>query len=254
MSFADYGIFFGCVGLACFAQNLTGFAFGLIFLGLISLFGTLDLATAANVISILSLANALPSLKSDKAPLPKKPFYTSLALSLIGVVIGLYLLNFLNQELEVYLKILLGLTILIASFLLILSKKTPEKMSSLPLFAFFGGLSGILGGLFSTAGPPLVYIVYRQPIALTVIKRFLVLSFAANAIVRIALEIYNGHINWQIITLSAMAFPFVLVMSMIQKRYPIKWPIDVIKKIVFVLLVLTSISLLTPAARYLLNF
>lgn len=254
MTLVDYAIFLGCVAIACFAQNLTGFAFGLIFIGLISVFNTIDLLTAANVISILSLANAIPMLKSDsKTTLPVKPFSISLSMSLIGVALGLLMLNYLTISFEVYLKILLALTILIASFLLILQKKTPTQMSSPVTFASFGLLSGILGGLFSTAGPPLVYLMYKQPLLLNIIKRFLILSFAANAVLRIALVVWQGQMNHQIIGLSAIAFPFVYLLSLLQRHYPIKWPIHVVKKIVFCLLVLTAFTLLIPAVNFLIN-
>lgn len=246
MNAVDIAIFFACVFVACFAQNLTGFAFGLIFLGLISLFGSLDLLTAANVISILSLANAIPMLKTGKATLPVKPFFICLAFSLIGVACGLVLLHYLSRDLEIYLKLLLGITILVASFLLIIQRSEPTSLSKLPTFGAFGLLSGVLGGLFSTAGPPLVYLIYRQPIALESIKRFLVLSFAANALLRIILVAIEGQLTLNILTLSAMAFPFVCLQTYLQRKYPIKWPINRIKKIVFGLLILTAASILAP--------
>lgn len=249
MSLTEYLIFFGCIGVACFAQNLTGFAFGLIFLGLISLFGTMDLLTAANVISILSLANALPSVKSNNAPLPKRAFAISLATSLCGVVFGLYLLHFMSHELERYLKALLALTIIIASFLLITQRKPPERLSAMPTFVFFGGLSGVLGGLFSTAGPPLVYLLYKQPLSLAVIKRFLVLSFAANAVLRIILVTYQGGMSTAILLNSALAFPFVYLLTLFMRKHPIKWPLTTVKKIVFCLLLLTAFSLLLPLLK-----
>ncbi|SES97378.1 sulfite exporter TauE/SafE family protein [Thorsellia anophelis] len=246
MNIADISIFLICVFIACFTQNLTGFAFGLIFLGLTSLFGSLDLLTAANVISILSLANAIPMLKTGKATLPKKPFFTCLSFSLIGVASGLWLLHFLSRDLEIYLKLLLGITILVASFLLIIQRNEPVKLGKLSTFGSFGFLSGILGGLFSTAGPPLVYLLYRQPLTLESIKRFLVLSFAANALLRTILVAIDGQLSLKILTLCAIAFPFVCLQTFLQRKYPIKWPIHRIKKIVFGLLLLTAASILIP--------
>ena len=46
---------------------------------------------------------------------------------------------------------------------------------------------GVMGGMFSTAGPPLVYHFYRQPMSLVMVRETLVTVFAVNAVVRIGL-------------------------------------------------------------------
>lgn len=52
-----------------------------------------------------------------------------------------------------------------------------------------------MGGLFSTAGPPLVYHLYRQPLPVAVIRETLVAVFGINAVLRLALVAGSGNIR-----------------------------------------------------------
>lgn len=56
-------LFLLCVALATCAQNLSGFAFALILLGLAGLLELAPLANVATVATVLALANALVALR-----------------------------------------------------------------------------------------------------------------------------------------------------------------------------------------------
>jgi Mn2+/Fe2+ NRAMP family transporter len=47
-----------CVVLASYVQNLTGFALGLIFLGLVSVFHLLPISVAGNAITLMTLVQS----------------------------------------------------------------------------------------------------------------------------------------------------------------------------------------------------
>lgn len=49
-------LFVACVALATFVQSLTGFAFGLVLLGLVAMLHLAPLAVAANVVTVMVLA------------------------------------------------------------------------------------------------------------------------------------------------------------------------------------------------------
>ena len=55
MSIGSHLLVLACVALASYAQNLTGFAFGLILLGLTAVLHLASLADVANVVSVLVL-------------------------------------------------------------------------------------------------------------------------------------------------------------------------------------------------------
>jgi len=81
----------------------------------------------------------------------------------------------------------LGLVIIGSSLQLAVSPAPLPERSSPQSFAFFGAVAGLMGGLFSTAGPPLVYHLYRQPLPLARIRETLVAVFALNAALRLGI-------------------------------------------------------------------
>lgn len=60
-----------CVTLATLAHSLTGFAFGLILLGLVATLKLLPLGEVAVVISILTLGNAITTFTGPKPQLDR---------------------------------------------------------------------------------------------------------------------------------------------------------------------------------------
>ncbi|MDF0605874.1 sulfite exporter TauE/SafE family protein [Neisseriaceae bacterium TC5R-5] len=249
MSIVQQIAFLLCVGLASFAQNLTGFAFGLILLGLVALLHLAPLDASANVVSVLVIANALLVLRRGSShTLPWRLMWPTLSSSLLGVLVGVSLLGWLSAEATSGLRLLLGVTIVLASFLLILQKKNLAQVSSRLNFIGFGAISGLLGGLFSSAGPPMVYHLYRQPLPINAIRHSLVLLFASNALLRLVFVISHGQFNRQALQLSLLALPIVVGITWWQHRHPSTWSPTVVRYVVFVLLLIAGLSLLLPTA------
>ena len=61
MSIYQHLLFLACVALA-YARTMTGFAFGLVLLGLSGVFQLASVSEVANVVSVLSLVNAAVTL------------------------------------------------------------------------------------------------------------------------------------------------------------------------------------------------
>ena len=139
-----------CVGLATYAQNLTGFAFSLILLGLVSVFDIASVNDAANAATVLSLINAWTYFRARPGPVPWQLMKPALNGSTVGVIVGLMLLVWLSGSAVSWLRGLLGVSILICAVLLLLQGKPLPAVSGRTSFALIGGLSGVLGGLFST--------------------------------------------------------------------------------------------------------
>jgi uncharacterized membrane protein YfcA len=250
MSEWGYFAFLLCVALACFTQNLTGFAFGLILLSLVTLLQLAPLADAANVVSILVLVNAAMLLRGQREYVVWSLLWPTLLMSLVGVVAGLALLAHLSVAANTLLRALLGGVILVCSLLLILQKRPLAAVSGRLAFAYYGSLSGVLGGLFSSAGPPMVYLLYRQPLPLIAIRNTLTLLFAANAVLRLGILVSQHQftaLSWQ---LAAGAVPVVLILTWLQRKYPPKWPALVVRRVVFVLLLLAGLGLLLPVLSH----
>jgi hypothetical protein len=247
MSIASHLLFLACVALASMAQNLTGFAFGLILLGLTAVLHLASLGDVANVVSVLVLANAAITFMGRARPLLAWPvFGPSLACSLLGVGAGVALLGWFSAQQVTLLRFLLGCAIVLCAFMLVLRASARRRQSGLPSFLFFSGVSGVMGGLFASAGPPMVYHLYRQPWPADVIRHALIVLFAANAVLRLALVLAHGQFSMTALWLTLEALPVVAGLTWLARRRPSRLPIEQVRRAVFVLLLIAGLALIIP--------
>ncbi|WP_432262405.1 TSUP family transporter [Cupriavidus sp. TMH.W2] len=245
MSVWQHGLFLLCVGLATFTQNLTGFAFGLVLLGLVAQFHLVPLTVAANVVTVMVLVNAAMVVR--RWPRLPSPLPIAILLSsLVGVATGVWLLSLLSDHAMNELRVGLGLAILVCSSLLILKEHRRERISTSASFALFGWLSGVMGGLFASAGPPMVFHMYRQPLKREVIQETLVLLFAVNAVLRLLLVAAHDSFDMPSARLSLEALPVVLGLTWMARRYPPRWSPASVRRVVFVLLLVAGGCLVVP--------
>lgn len=246
MGLGDHLGFLLCVALATFAQNTTGFAFGLLLLGLTGLLQLAPVETVANVSSVLTLVNAMILLRR-RPQLAPRLMLLILACSLGGVLAGVALLTVLGSHARELLQLLLGGTIVACSFLLVARERHLERLSGWLSFSCFAGLSGVMGGLFSSAGPPLVYQLYRQPLAAHVVRDTLIVVFAVNALLRLGILAGTRRFDLQAGYLALEALPVVLVMTWYMRRRPPSIAPHVLRMGVFGLLLLAGVSLVGQA-------
>jgi uncharacterized membrane protein YfcA len=244
MSLQVHGFFLLCVALATVAQSLTGFAFGLILLGLVATLQVVPLAEVAVVISILTLGNAMGTLGGPKPQLDRAVLMPVLLSSLLGVSLGIWGLGALDDTQVAWLRLLLGGVIIAGSLMLVVQSKSRTHLSGQPSFWLAGGLCGLLNGLFSSGGPPIVYHLYRQPLGYEVIRNTLITVFAANAAARLGLVMAQGQLSLSTLWLSAEALPLVLLVSWLVRRYPPRLSLRAVRWLVFVLMVLAGFSLI----------
>jgi len=236
-------LFLASVGVAAYCQNLTGFAFALLLLGMVGAFGLMPIPDAANVASVLSLVNAWAYWRYNRVCFDWELLRPVLASSLLGVLAGVVLLEWLSTNAVTTLRLLLGLAIMGCAVLLLIQGGPRERPSGKPALWFFGGLSGLLGGLFSTSGPPMVYHLYRQPMDRGAVRECLFMMFAANAALRLVLVAGSGQLTWHSLFLAACAVPVVAGVSWWQSRHPPRIPRRAVEWLVCGLLLLAGASL-----------
>ena len=241
--------FMACVALATYAQNLTGFAFGLILLGLTASLQIASVADAANAAMVLTLVNAWSYFRASKQPPPWALMRPALATSVVGVAAGVVLLGWLGGNAIAWLRGLLGVSILGCAALLVLQGAPLVRVSGRRSFAVVGLLSGLLGGLFASSGPPLVYHLYRQPLPRELVRRGLLLAFACNAAVRLVLVLPTGQFSPRSLLLAACAVPVVHAVTRLHHRYPVAMRPGVLKALVAGLLCASGGTLLVSAWR-----
>ncbi|MBV7502292.1 TSUP family transporter [Achromobacter sp. ACM05] len=251
MSIYQHLLFLACVALATYAQTMTGFAFGLVLLGLSGVFQLASVSEVANVVSVLSLVNAGVTLLRAKPQVNWSLLTPAAVSSLAGVGVGVAALTWISGSMAVLLQLLLGVTILACAILLVTRTQPLAQLSSRTSSVFFGGVSGVLGGLFSSAGPPMVYHLYRQPLPLATIRNSLLILFSLNATVRLALVTVQGAFMVSSFWLSVQALPVVIGVTWFARRYSTENSMKKVKRMVFVLLLAAGLGLIVPATRIL---
>jgi uncharacterized protein len=247
MSTPELLLFIVIAGLGSFVQALSGFALGLIVLGSVTLLQLAPIPFTAAVISMISLANGGWVLTRH----PRAIQWPSAGWALLGLVpavgVGLALLAHMDDELPHVLRTLLGMVILLAGVVLML-KPHPHSQPSGGVSTFISGLAGgLLGGLFSTAGPPVVYHLYRQPWTLSAIRSTLLTIFVISTVVRIAWQTARGEMTWPMIETALYCTLPVLLAAHWGARIAPRIAPTHMRRLAFGLLALTGIGLVIPA-------
>lgn len=241
--------FMALVGLAAFCQNLTGFAFGLIFVGVAGATGLMNIADAANVACLLSIINGISYMRAYRFEPDWVMLKPMLISSVLGVVGGVLLLHWLSGNTLNGLRMLLGLVIVLCAMLLLMQKKALDQPSG-PVSMWVAGVSsGLLGGLFATPGPPMVYHLYRQPLDRMLVRHCLFAMFVSCSLLRAAMVAVEGQLNSAVMGWTALAFPVVTGVTWWSARHPPAWPKRLVEWLVCGLLILSGASLLWSGWR-----
>jgi len=217
-------------------------------LGFVSLLGVASVNDAANAASVLTAVNGWTHFRLYRnKPLPWQRLRPVLIMGAFGVLVGVFLLAWLSGHNLLLLKVLLGVTILGCGLLLLDQRRQRQTMSGPASFAVTGLFAGVLGGLFASAGPPLVYQMYRQPMPLDVIRQSLLLIFAMSACLRLVFVLVAGQFTLWSAVLAACCLPVVWTITRLQYRYPLKPNPTIMRRMVAVLLGISGLSLLLPA-------
>ena len=252
MSGWQLAAFLLCVAIATFAQRITGFALALILLGLTSLFELAALPDVANVATVLSLASAAIALRGTRESLDWTIWRATLTGSVFGYGIGVALMAWLSANVVVVLRLLLGIAVIGCAVVVLVRAHPLARRSSRWSFRGFGLVSGVLGGLFSASGPPLVYQFYRQPLDLDTVRDTLVATLAAGSLIRLAMVVPAGQFSARSLLLCALSVPVVMGITWWLRRHPPAWRRETVLKIVCALLVVTGVGLVVPAVGTLL--
>lgn len=250
MSPTEIAIFIVIAALGSFVQALSGFALGLIVLGCVTLLELAPISFTAAVISMISLANGSWVLARHSRCI----HWRSAAWTLLGLVpavgVGLALLARLDSDMPGLLRQLLGWVILMAGVLLMLRPHPHNQVSGRVGTLLFGAAGGVLGGLFSTAGPPVVFHFYRQPWTLAAIRSTLLTVFVLSTLVRITWQSARGELHWPMIEMALYcSLPVLLAAHWGARTAPRIAPLAM-RRLAFGLLALTGIGLLLPATPH----
>ena len=171
---------------------------------------------------------------------------STVAGSVVGVPVGVALLAWLNSNVVTALRVLLGLVIIACAIVVLLRTHPLPRRSSRGSFGAIGLLSGLLGGLFSASGPPLVWQFYRQPMDIDSVRDTLVGILAVGAGLRLVMVVGSGHFSALSLGLCAIAVPLSMVITWWMRGHPPAWRRETVLRLVCGLLVVTGSGLIGP--------
>ena len=253
MALHDLLLLWALVGLAAWLQTLTGFAFGLILMGGVGMLGLIPLPEAAILSGLLTILNGLMVVRREWRAVDRPALGLFMAGGLPGLGLGYGLLLWLAGGAIHLLQLLLGAVILGASIQMMRRPPGLARRSPAGGFLATGFLGGVMGGLFSTAGPPVIWQMYRQPVPLAAVRATLLSVFVLNGVARLGLVLGSTGIPAAVLTATAGALPVTVLATWFARRYPPPLSAEAMRRLAFGLLFLSGLALLVPAGLALLR-
>lgn len=229
--------------LASYVQTVTGFAFGLIMVGAVTGLDLAPIEFTAVVVSFSALTSALIALHGARQDVCWSLAGAILTGLLPAMLAGVLLLGYLSENSAAQLKLILGLSILAGGIFLILKPAPYRRPSRTWSYLSAGIVGGFFGGLFSVSGPPIVYHLYRQPIALLQIKTTLLVIFGSASLGRVVFVGIQGRLDEDILITSLLAIPLVIGASLLGRRFPPPLTDSAMRRGAFVLLSTMGLAL-----------
>ncbi|HSV81396.1 MAG TPA: TSUP family transporter [Ramlibacter sp.] len=237
------------VGIGSYLQAFTGFALSIFVLGAVVMFQLVSLDTTATAINIMTLANSALALRGNMHLMNGRLLRRTLLGVLPGVPIGLWILDRLNASSAQILQLVFGVVVIIAGATLCVRPKPRTARSGTGSFVVAGALGGVLGGMFSVPGPPVIYHFYVQPLALEQVRLTLLGIFGAVALVRLVLLATYGAVGSDALYLGLLSLPVVALTTAIFIRFPPRLSETTIRRAAFVLLSGMGVGILLMASR-----
>lgn len=230
-----------------YTQTVTGFGMGMIVLGVVAQFELTTITFASVIISLMMLANGSIALKGKWQRLDRRALMYSIIGLIPALILGVLLLTYLSRDFTQTLQAILGGAIFLGG-VFIMMKPDPLKVRSGELsFSIAGATAGVLGGLFSIAGPPLVYQYYRQPFSIDNIRLSLLAIFLLMNIGRLIVLMIQGELTLEMLWIGLLCVPAVSIATVAGRRYPPPCSDKTMRRVAFLLLVTIGISLMFTA-------
>lgn len=220
MNAISFAGFLCIVGIGSYLQAFTGFALGIFVLGAVVMLKLVSLETTAIAINIMMVVNTAVALRGNVHLMNRKLFARTLVGIIPGVPVGLWLLDTLAARNTQLLQFALGLLVFIAGATLLAQPKPRGTASSNGSFAVAGALGGVLGGLFSVPGPPVIYHFYVQPMALEQVRLTLLGIFGTISLIRLFLLGVDGSLSPDALYLGGLSIPVVAATTALFMKYP----------------------------------
>jgi len=186
-------------------RGLTGFGTALVMAPLLTLF--LDLKRTAVITAVLSVLNGVGLAYALRRDVAGRTFVLASASALAGLALGTYLL--VTQP-GALLKRSVGiLTVLFSVGLFRRGRRTfgPPRLWPESVGVVAGLISGVLGGLFGTSGPPMVVYLSRRGVGIAAFRATLIAFFCVVDFTRLLGYAASGLLSGQLLLTCVLLLP-----------------------------------------------
>jgi len=168
-----------------------------------------------------------------------------------AIGLGFALMTVLSDDATVVLQLLLGVFVLGGSLSMMRENPVIARLSSKPVRVVAGVAGGLCGGLFSASGPVMGWFLYRQPLAVDVIRPTLLACFGLTTSVRTIIVGATDGFNQEIVELAAASIPMVVLGTWLGGKYVGRIEPENLRRVAFGLLTVMG-ALIVARATWLL--
>lgn len=232
------------MAVAGYLHTVSGFGLGMIVIGAAGGFGVAPVPVLAILVSLVTLVNSAVALPGGWDGLGWRRVL-ALATGIVpSIIVGVWLLSWLSSTYTVLLTILLGALVFYGGISIGMDPRPLKKPSPSWTFAVSGTFSGLCGGLFGVAGPPVIYHCYRQPLPMQTIRQLLILCFAITSGVRTLFVASQGGLTMEVWVFAFWSMPVVAVATWLGRRYPVPVSPRMMRRVAMLALIGLGLSIM----------
>jgi uncharacterized membrane protein YfcA len=224
--------------IGAFTQSLTGFGMGLVAMAVLP--SLLGLRLAAPLVALSGIVLEASMLFRYRESLQVKSIWRLLVASLVAIPFGVYILRRLDERSALF---MLGFIITGYAIYALSGFHLPEL--SHPAWAWIIGVfSGMLGGAYNTAGPPIVIYGNCRRWSPQEFKSNLSGFFIVNSFMVVSTHWLSGNYTQSVLTFFWWTLPALIIGFLIGQMLDRRLNPEIFRRIVLVLLIVLGVRLM----------
>lgn len=226
-----------------FTQRVTGFGFGIVAMIFLPYLVS-SYASATLLANLLSIA-----MSTYIAIKMRKNIQWKLILPCIisGCTMTFFAIQFMKGMTNTFLKALLGgFLVLLSVYFIFVSNKIKIKASVLS-GVLLGGLSGILGGIFSTGGPPMVIYLLSATSSMTDYLASIQCHFMIINLFTLVTKIASGFLTSEVVIFALFGYIGIFSGVLLGDRFTGKIDGAKLKKVIYGFMAISGVVTLVTA-------
>jgi uncharacterized membrane protein YfcA len=231
-----------CIAMAAlFVRGFTGFGSALIMTPLLLFF--FDIKATVVATAIVEILGSFWVTVQARKDIDSSHLRMLLPVAFLGMLVGW--LTLITVESGTLKRVFGTLTVLFAVRMIITLRRPRSNRKRWPSVIGYlaGAMSGLLGGLFGTAGPPIVVFLENQATAKAVLRATLLAYFLAVDVLRMIPYAFSKLITIQALEISAAMFPASLVGAYLGRKLQVRVSESVFRSVVGAVLLATGVLL-----------